>query len=106
MIATLRRLFGVDGPAAVLSTDEKFNAGSALQASALSTFDRIVEDLQTANEHFTEVKTETEARIARVKADAEAEVARLSELSTAAMSAYLKNGHVIGNIQRLTAPPA
>lgn len=98
----LRRLLGLNGPAAVLSTEERFNSGSALAASALSTFDQIIEDLIEANGHFTAVKDDTEARIERVKAGAEAEVARLSALAGEATSAFLQNSHVIGNVRRLT----
>lgn len=100
----------------VVSADDKFNSASALSTYALSTFDRIVEDLQAANvdlddvaqatgSEIEDVRASAERQIAELHAKAAAEVDRLRQLRDAAMSQAIQNSTVIGNVRRLVATP-
>lgn len=88
MIEYLSRLFAT--PAQVVSADEKFNAASALSAYAVSTFDRVVLDLEEANADLLAVADEVAE-----------EMERLALLKNSALRQAGQNGTVITNIQRL-----
>ena len=79
---------------APLTTEQRFNGASATSAYALSTFDRIVADLDDANGDLVTVEAETAA-----------EIERLTALQTAAARQREQNSNVTANVQRLIAPP-
>jgi len=74
------------------TSEERFNAASALSAYALSTFDRVVSDLEQANDDLL-----------IVEAEALNEIDRLDALCEMVLAQRAKNDNVIGNVRALTA---
>ena len=99
MLNAIRNLFRTAEQ--VVTADERFNSASALSAFAVTSFDRIVNDLSEAVGELNSVAEEAAAEVARIQAKAVAEVEKLNLLRNAAAAQQTENLTVIANVQKL-----